>query len=71
MFSIYQTTRQGVQTRSRILALFHPHEELTREDLIQRSDLTYDQIRRQTKNLCIEGKLTSHYKNGKRAYRLR
>lgn len=35
MFSIYQTTRQDAPTRSCILALSHPHEELTWQTLRQ------------------------------------
>jgi hypothetical protein len=71
MLSIYETTNQGQQTRSHLLQHIQPGEELTREELQQRSGLTYDQIRRQTKNLCIEGVLKSRIEGGKRWYQLR
>jgi hypothetical protein len=70
MRSIYETTNQGRQTRSHLLQHIQPGEELSREQLQQRSGLTYDQIRRQTKNLCIDGVLKSRIKGGKRWYRL-
>jgi predicted ArsR family transcriptional regulator len=71
MFSTYRTTQQGPKTRSHLLQHIQPHEELTRDDLAKRSGLTYDQVRRQTKNLCIEGKLQSRLERGQRFYRLR
>jgi hypothetical protein len=71
MFSQYQTTNQGRQTRSQLLEHISPGEELTREDLMQRANLTYEQVRRQTKNLAIEGRLQSRIEAGKRIYRLR
>ncbi len=71
MLSIYETTDQGRKTRSHLLQHISPHEELSREDLIQRSGLTYDQVRRQTKNLGMEGVLKSRLEGGKRLYRLR
>lgn len=71
MFGIYAITNQGQQTRSQLLQHIQPDEELTRDELIQRSGLSYDQVRRQTKNLCIEGVLQSRIANGKRCYHLR
>jgi predicted ArsR family transcriptional regulator len=71
MFSIYETTRQGEQTRSQLLKHLQPHESLSRDDLVQRSGLTYDQVRRQTKNLCIAGILESRLEQGKRMYQLK
>lgn len=71
MISIYEQTQQGKQTRSRLLNHISPDEELSREDLVTRSGLSYDQVRRQTKNLCIDGVLKSRIEGGKRLYRLR
>jgi predicted ArsR family transcriptional regulator len=68
---LYRTTAQGHHTRSRLLQHFQNGEELTREDLMLRSGLTYDQIRRQTKNLSIDGVIVSRISTGKRFYRLR
>ncbi|NJL56514.1 hypothetical protein HC928_16080 [bacterium] len=68
MISIYKTTNQGSKTRSQLLQHIQPHEELSRDDLMKRSGLTYDQVRRQTRNLCIDGILRSQTKNGKRYY---
>jgi len=71
MISTYETTDQGRKTRSQLLAHIQPGEEYTREDLINISGLTYDQVRRQTKNLCIEGVIKSRLEGGKRIYQLR
>lgn len=71
MISIYETTNQGQKTRLQLLQHILPDEELSRDDLIQRSGLTYDQVRRQTKNLCIEGVIKSRLEGGRRVYRLR
>ncbi len=71
MLSQYQTTDQGTRTRSQLLQHIQPGEELTREDLMIRANLTYEQVRRQTKNLAIEGRLQSRIEAGKRVYRLR
>jgi hypothetical protein len=67
---IYQQTEQGQKTRSRLLEHIAVDEELTRGDLCRRSGLTYDQVRRQTKNLCIEGVLKSRLAGGQRYYSL-
>ncbi len=71
MISQYQTTSQGQQTRSQLLQHIQPGEELTREQLMIRANLTYEQVRRQTKNLCIQGTLESRIEGGKRVYKLR
>lgn len=71
MLSIYETTAQGQQTRSQLLQHIAPGEELTREQLMSRANLTYEQVRRQTKNLSIQGVLQSRIESGKRVYRLR
>ncbi len=72
MISQYQTTNQGQVTRSQLVKCFDANEDLSREELSQRSGLTYEQVRRQTKNLCIEGVISSSIStNGKRVYRLR
>ncbi len=70
MRSIYETTSQGKQTRSRLLHHLGSGEELSREDLVQRSGLTYEQVRRQTRNLVMEGILVSRLEAGKRVYSL-
>ena len=71
MISTYETTDQGRKTRSQLLAHIQPGEECTREELVNRSGLTYDQVRRQTKNLCIDGIIKSRLEDGKRIYQLR
>lgn len=71
MLSTYQTTDQGKRTRAHLLKHLSETEELSREELSQRSGLTYDQVRRQTKNLCIDGTIKSRIEGGKRVYRLR
>jgi len=43
---------------------------MSREQLVN-CGLTYDQVRRQTKNLCIEGMIKSRLEGGKRIYQLR
>ncbi len=68
---VYRITPQGDHTRSRLLDHIQPGEELSRDDLVQRSGLSYDQVRRQTRNLCLEGKLHSCLREGKRWYSLR
>ncbi|HEY9661028.1 MAG TPA: hypothetical protein V6C65_21445 [Allocoleopsis sp.] len=71
MFSTYRITGKGQHTRSILLQHLHPDEELTRDHLVARSGLTYEQVRRQTKNLCIEGTIESRTVAGQRYYRLR
>lgn len=70
MFSTYRTTGKGKQTRSHLLRHIHPSEERTRDDLVQRSGLTYEQVRRQTRNLVADGTIESRLSNGQRYYRL-
>jgi len=67
---VYRSTQQGQQTRSQLLTHIQPGEELSREELIVRSGLSYEQVRRQTRNLCLEGKLRSQLREGKRWYSL-
>lgn len=67
----YRLTGQGTRTRSHLLQYLHPQEERSREDLSQRSGLTYEQVRRQTRNLSIEGAIVSRTVRGKRFYRLK
>ncbi|MCU0526924.1 MAG: hypothetical protein MUF72_19105 [Elainella sp. Prado103] len=67
---VCRQTRQGHQTRSKLLQHLNPGEELNREHLTQRAGLTYEQVRRQTRNLCLEGKLRSRIQDGKRWYSL-
>lgn len=68
----YRQTNQGQNTRSQLLSHIRVDEELTREELIERSGLSYDQVRRQTKNLAIEGILQSRIgESGQRLYQLR
>ncbi len=55
MLSIYEQTKVGQGTRSRILAILKQSDGLTRNELVQRSELTYEQVRRQTRNLVIAG----------------
>lgn len=72
MLSTYEQTGQGRKTRSQLLTQIQPNKEYSREDLVNLSGLTYDQVRRQTKNLCIEGVIKSRIgEGGKRIYRLR
>ena len=62
------TTDQGAQTRSHLLRHIAPGETVTRQQLMERSGLSYQQVRRQAKNLCVEGLLYSYLENGKRVY---
>lgn len=66
----YCITDQGAQTRSRLLRHIVPGETVTRQQLMERSGLSYQQVRRQTRNLCVEGLLYSHLEDGKRMYSL-
>ena len=70
MISQYQTTGQGQKTRSLIIECLATGE-LSRDDLVSYGcGLTYDQVRRQTKNLCIDGTIKSRLEGGKRMYKL-
>lgn len=72
MISQYQNTQQGQQTRSQLVKCFDANNEFSRDDLVTLSGLSYEQVRRQTKNLCIEGVIKSRIStNGKRIYQLR
>ncbi len=70
MLSQYETTGQGQRTRSRLIQCLEENGEMSREQLVN-CGLTYDQVRRQTKNLCIEGMIKSRLEGGKRIYQLR
>jgi predicted ArsR family transcriptional regulator len=55
MLSIYEQTKVGQGTRSKVLAALKQSDGLTRNELVAQSGLTYEQIRRQTRNLVIAG----------------
>lgn len=73
MFSIYQTTDQGAQTRSLILAVLKQLDGLTRKEIVAASNgtLTYEQVRRQTENLIFERFIKSQHEGRQRRYYLR
>lgn len=71
MLSIYEQTKQGRGTRSRILAILNETDGLTRNELVKRSRLTYEQVRRQTRNLHIAGVIESRLVEGERRYYLK
>ena len=66
----YKQTAKGLKTRSQLLEYIQPDEELTRDEWARRAGLTYEQVRRQTKNLVNIGKLQSRLENGQRFYSL-
>ncbi|MCX5965064.1 MAG: hypothetical protein NT070_18625 [Cyanobacteria bacterium] len=68
MISLYQVTDQGKQTRDRILEILASGDGLSREEICDRG-VTYAQVRRQTRTLVNEGKLSSTVgRYGKRYY---
>ncbi len=71
MLSIFQTTGQGKQTRSRLLETLKQQDGLTRNELVEASSLSYEQIRNQTANLISEGDILPRTVAGKRRYYLR
>ncbi len=73
MFSIYQTTDQGAQTRSHVLAVLRQRDGLTRNEIVAASNgtLTYEQVRRQTENLIFERFIKSQHEGRQRRYYLR
>lgn len=71
MLSAYQTTNQGQSTRSIILSTLKQADGLTRSELVERSGLTYEQVRRQTQNLNISGAIESRLVDGQRRYFIR
>ena len=73
MFSIYQTTDQGAQTRSHVLAVLRQRDGLTRNEIVAASNgtLTYQQVRRQTENLIFERFIKSQREGRQRRYYLR
>jgi DNA-binding transcriptional ArsR family regulator len=68
MLSIYEQTNQGKRTRSRILKILNETDGLTRNELVERSHLTYEQVRRQTQNLHIAGAIESRMIDQERRY---
>lgn len=71
MLSIYEQSNQGKGTRSRILAVLTETDGLTRNELVERSGLTYEQVRRQTHNLSISGMIESRLVDRERRYFIR
>jgi len=68
MLSIFQTTGQGKQTRSRLLEALQQKDGLTRNELVEQSGLSYEQVRNQTQNLISEGAIVPRKVLGKRRY---
>lgn len=66
MLSIYQTTPKGKKTRSQLITLLEQQDGLTRSEIVERSTLTYEQVRRQTQNLVSEGVIVSKTDLGQR-----
>jgi hypothetical protein len=65
----YKQTNQGQQTRSHLLNPLEVQDGLTRNELVNASGLTYEQVRRQTRNLSIEGAIESRIDHqGQRRY---
>jgi hypothetical protein len=63
--------RNGQLARDRILACLQRQPDQSREQLIRSTHLTYDQVRDQTHNLCVEGLVLSKVGNrGERRYSL-
>jgi hypothetical protein len=63
--------RSGQHSRDRILASLQNQPDQSREQLILSTHLTYDQVRDQTRNLCIEGLILSKVGDrGERCYSL-
>ncbi|UBF27499.1 hypothetical protein K9N68_06030 [Kovacikia minuta CCNUW1] len=73
MFSIYETTQQGQQTRSQLLEVLQEQDGLTRNEIVKASNgtLTYEQVRRQTENLIFERQIYSQREETGRRYYLR
>jgi DprA winged helix domain len=66
----YRQTGQGAETRAQLLQHLGD-QPVSREELVAHSGLTYDQVRRQTRNLSISGEVVSRLEGGKRLYCLR
>ncbi|NJR56443.1 MAG: hypothetical protein HC768_18950 [Acaryochloris sp. CRU_2_0] len=63
--------RRGQHSRDRILAALQHQPNQSRDQLMQSANLTYDQVRDQTRNLCVEGLILSQIGDrGKRRYSL-
>lgn len=60
---------QAIEVRSQLLNCLQ--REMSRSDLMAQCGLTYEQVRRQTRVLSIEGFIESRIDKGKRLYRLR
>ncbi|MFM7447590.1 MAG: hypothetical protein ACKO24_03200 [Leptolyngbyaceae cyanobacterium] len=63
--------RRGQQSRDRILASLQNQPDQSRHQLMQSTNLTYDQVRDQSRNLCVEGLILSRIGDrGERRYSL-
>ncbi|MBW4549626.1 MAG: hypothetical protein KME35_00660 [Aphanocapsa sp. GSE-SYN-MK-11-07L] len=63
--------RRGKASRDLILASLQRQPDQSREQLIQSTHLTYDQVRDQTRNLCVEGLILARAGDrGERRYSL-
>lgn len=68
MFSMYEITKKGKQTRDKILEVLKNEDGLSRSELCDRG-LSYAQVRRQIKILICEGRVQSSTENhGKKRY---
>ena len=64
-------TRKGQTTRSKILlVLAQQNRGLTRNEIVEHSDLSYEQVRNQTQNLIEDRKIRSQIQDGQRRYYL-
>jgi predicted transcriptional regulator len=63
--------RRGQNSRNRILASLQDQPDQSRDQLMQSANLTYDQVRDQTRNLSVEGLILSRMGDrGERRYSL-
>jgi predicted transcriptional regulator len=68
MLSIYELTPKGRKTRSQLIDVLHQQNGLTRNELVEKSGLSYEQVRRHTQNLVSEGRIKSAVIQGQRRY---
>lgn len=68
MLSIYELTPKGKKTRSQLIAVLNQQNGLTRNEIVEKSGLSYEQVRRQTQNLVSEGRIKSTVIQGQRRY---
>lgn len=66
----YKVTGKGKATRQLILNVLTFHSELSRDEICRLTGLSYEQVRNQTSNLCVEGSVSSKEINRKRYYSL-